>query len=213
MATDALRAEKCGCLFESRKVLRRCLQHGARLPLQGSGVVLVNPKYVRNVGGVLRTCSCTGIDNLLWTGKRVNPHDYDRLPREERMRGYADVQWGTSDKPLDLFEPGITPVAIEVVENAEPLNDFIHPDRGVYLFGPEDGSIPQVYRALCHRFIKIPAYHCFNLSVAVGIVMTHRLCQRITMGIQDPVTVGQAELRGYEHHDTDVIEKIGWDPQ
>jgi hypothetical protein len=33
------------------------------------------------------------------------------------------------------------------------------------------------------------------------------------MGIQDPVTVGQAELRGYEHHDTDVIEQIGWDPQ
>lgn len=30
MATDALRAEKCGCLFEGKKVLRRCLQHGAR---------------------------------------------------------------------------------------------------------------------------------------------------------------------------------------
>ncbi len=129
------------------------------------------------------------------------------------MRGYADVQWGVSDRPLDLFQRGIVPVAVEVVENAEPLNDFLHPERGLYLFGPEDGSIPQVYRSLCFRFLKIPAFHCFNLSVAVGIVMNHRLCQRIAMGLQEPVTVGQAEMRGYERHDSDVIERIGWDPQ
>lgn len=213
MASEALRAEKCGCLFEGKRVLRKCLQHGAKLPLDGNGVVLINPKYVRNVGGVLRTCSCLGVDNLVWTGKRVNPHDYDRLPREERMRGYADVQWAQSERPIDLFAKDVTPVAVEVVENAEPLNDFIHPDRAVYMFGPEDGSIPQVYRGLAHRFIKIPAYHCFNLSVAVGIVLSHRMCQRITMGLQQPMTVGQAEMRGYETRDTDMIEEIGWDPQ
>lgn len=212
MATETLRADKCGCLYEGRSVLRKCLQHGAKLPLAGNGVVLINPKYVRNVGGVLRTCSSTGIDNLVWTGNRVNPHDYDRLPREERMRGYADVQWATSERPLDLFGKGITPVSVEVVENAEPLNDFIHPERAVYMFGPEDGSIPQVYRALAHRFIKIPARYCFNLSVAVGAVLVHRLCQRITAGLEEPITVGQAELRGYEFRDTDMIEDIGWDP-
>jgi tRNA(Leu) C34 or U34 (ribose-2'-O)-methylase TrmL len=209
--TDVLRADKCGCLFEGKKPLRKCLVHGAKLPLTGSAVLLINPKYMRNVGGVLRSCSCTGIDNLLWTGTRVNPHDYDRLPREERMRGYADVQWGVHNKPLDVLERGIVPVAVEVVENAEALNDFIHPERAVYMFGPEDGSIPQVYRALAHRFIKIPAYHCFNLSVAVGIVLGHRICQRINSGLQEPITVGQAEMRGYGTVDDDVMEAVGWD--
>ena len=116
---------------------------------------------------------------------------------------------GTSDKPLDLFEKGITPVAVEVVENSEPLNDFVHPERAVYMFGPEDGSIPQVYRALAHRFVSIPAYHCFNLSVAVGIVLADRLCKRINAGLQKPFTVGEAELRGYEHKDSDVMEEVG----
>ena len=44
MATDALRAEKCGRLFEGMRSLQRCLQHGAKLPLEGCGVVRVNPK-------------------------------------------------------------------------------------------------------------------------------------------------------------------------
>ncbi|MEI9980200.1 MAG: hypothetical protein WDN23_14595 [Edaphobacter sp.] len=49
--------------------------------------------------------------------------------------------------------------------------------------------------------------------MAVGIVMNHRLCQRIALGLQEPVTVGQAERRGYDTHDSDAIEQIGWDPQ
>jgi tRNA(Leu) C34 or U34 (ribose-2'-O)-methylase TrmL len=210
MNREPLSAKRCGCLFEGSRKLRACLEHGATLPLIGSGVILINPKYMRNVGGILRTCSSCHIDNLLWTGKRVNPHEYDKLPREERMRGYADVQWGVADKPLDLFAKGIIPVAVEVTDKAQPLNSFDHPDRAAYIFGPEDGSIPQVYRALAHRFIYIPAFHCFNLSVAVGIVLQHRLMQRIDQGLDPPVTAGQAEKRGYGQQDDDVLETVGW---
>jgi hypothetical protein len=65
-----------------------------------------------------------------------------RLPREERMRGYRDVELVQHDRPLDLFPSDVVPVAVEVRARSERLDRFVHPARAVYIFGPEDGSIP-----------------------------------------------------------------------
>src|SRR6478672_9389859 len=57
-------------------------------------VALIDPKYPHNVGAALRACSCWGIGQLWWTGDRVSldvPRG-ERLPREERMKGYRSVE-------------------------------------------------------------------------------------------------------------------------
>jgi tRNA(Leu) C34 or U34 (ribose-2'-O)-methylase TrmL len=61
----------------------------------------------------------------------------------------------------------VVPVAIELVPGSENLIEFEHPEKAVYVFGPEDGSVSQVVRRYCHRFIKIPARHCTNLSAVI----------------------------------------------
>src|SRR5205807_1139423 len=56
-------------------------------------VALINPKYPHNVGAAVRACSCWGVPQLWWTGNRVTldlPRG-ERLPREERMKGYRNV--------------------------------------------------------------------------------------------------------------------------
>jgi tRNA C32,U32 (ribose-2'-O)-methylase TrmJ len=50
----------------------------------------------------------------------------------------------------------------------------VHPENAVYVFGPEDGSIPPVFRRHCHRFVSIPSKHCLNLAAAVYIVLYDR---------------------------------------
>lgn len=153
-------------------------------------VVLINPKFAHNLGQAVRALSCFGVSQLWWSGKRVlkELEGMDRIPREERMRGYSDVSILYNERPLDVYDRtniihgkpiGATvPVCIELVPGAEDLLEFEHPENAVYVFGPEDGSVDQGTRRNCHRFVKIPTRHCTNLSAAVYIVLYDRLLKQ-----------------------------------
>jgi tRNA(Leu) C34 or U34 (ribose-2'-O)-methylase TrmL len=142
--------------------------------------MLCEPKYAHNVGMVQRLASSYGFAQVWFTGDRMqidlraNPKKR-RLPREERMRGYRDVELVQHDRPLDFFPEGVVPVAVEVRPRSEPLDRFVHPERAVYIFGPEDGSIPAPVLVKAHRFVVIPTRHCLNLATAVATVMWDRL--------------------------------------
>ncbi len=140
-----------------------------------SAVLLVDPKYPHNVGTILRTCSCYGVLTLRFTGSRMLKQldAMDRVPREERMKGYRDVEWKHSLKPFDELVD-LVPIAIEVRENSENLPTFEHPMAALYVFGPEDGGIPSVIARHCHRFVSIPTRHCLNLATSVSTVLYDR---------------------------------------
>lgn len=178
--------------------------------LKAPGVVLINPKFPHNVGATIRACSCFGVESLIWTGSRINISAYERLPREERMKGYKSVRFLNHERPLGWFEQ-CTPVCVEVFENSEPLTLFEHPGDAVYVFGPEDGGVPQVLRRLCHRFVHIPAHFCLNLSAAVNVVLAHRLMSRQLGGSESllPLKEMLHEVRGIEP--TPVMDSVGWD--
>lgn len=141
-----------------------------------SAILLVNPKYPVNVGNVIRACASWCIPTLRWTGDRVIVDEIEgRLPREERMRDYQDVDWERTEhpKPTELF-PNLVPIAVEVRETSQPLHRYEHPENALYIFGPEDGSIPKSYLHACHDFIVIPTIHCLNLAAAVNVVLYDR---------------------------------------
>ena len=145
-------------------------------------VVLTNPKFPHNLGQAVRALSCFGISQLWWNGERVlrELEGLDRIPREERMRGYSDVAILYNERPLDAYAAkGAVPVCIELVPGSEDLVHFEHPENAVYVFGPEDGSVEQGVRRRCHRFVHIPTKHCTNLSAAVYIVLYDRLLKRV----------------------------------
>ncbi len=139
-------------------------------------IALIDPKFPHNVGGAIRAASCYGATHLFYTGERMADQvaSLPRLPREERMRGYKDVAWRREDEFLSLLDKDVTPVAVEFRHNAEPLFDFVHPRKAVYVFGPEDGNVPGWVLAKCHRFIVVPTYHCMNLASAVNVVLYDR---------------------------------------
>ena len=142
-------------------------------------VILHNPKYPHNVGAAVRACSNFGGKGVLFTGDRVslepdNTNGY-RLPREERMKDYQDILLLKDEYPFNRFYKEVIPVAVEKRENAEPLTYFQHPENAVYVFGPEDGSIPQVMLRHCQRFLVIVSKHCLNLGAAVNVVLADRI--------------------------------------
>jgi tRNA(Leu) C34 or U34 (ribose-2'-O)-methylase TrmL len=146
-------------------------------------IILVNPKYGVNVSSALRTCSVLGIPQLWITGNRWQSGWHKRAPREERMRVYGDVQVYRCDTPLYAFE-GATPVCVEIQRNAVPLAYYEHPENAVYIFGPEDGSVPDWARRNSHEFLILPGKSCFNLSVAMGMVLMDRMTQRQRAGLE-----------------------------
>lgn len=153
-----------------------------------ASIALVDPKHARNVGSVVRAASCFDVNQVWITGDRValEPHPGYRLPREERMRDYQSVQLARNDRFFDALPAGVTPVAVEVMPGAELLPYFEHPEKALYVFGPEDGSLPRVTLGLCHRFVTIPIRHCVNLAAAVHIVLWDRQLKRIQAGSESP---------------------------
>ena len=74
-------------------------------------IALDNPKFPHNVGAALRAASAWGAESLWFSGERVSlePKNGQRLPREERMKGYQDValydasmQEGGKDETLPM---------------------------------------------------------------------------------------------------------------
>ncbi len=176
--------------------------------MKNTGLILINPKYVHNVAAAIRAASCFGIYQLVWTGDRVDLDGLERLPREERMKGYRDVKWHRSERPFDSVANDVVPVCVELLENSEPLTTFIHPDKAVYMFGPEDGGVPQVMRRLCHRFVHIQAAHCLNLSAAINVVLHDRKVKRQMAGVEPILPTGQMLS---EHRGPMEIAVKGWD--
>lgn len=152
-------------------------------------IIMHNPKYPHNVGAAVRAASCFDSNLILFTGDRVSlePNGVKgyRLPREERMRGYKDVTLINDQYPFNRFDKSVTPVAVELRENAEQLPFFEHPKNAVYVFGPEDGSIPQIMLKHCHRFVVIPSKHCVNLAAAIYLILYDRIAKLNTLSKSD----------------------------
>jgi len=172
-------------------------------------IALVQPMYARNVSMVMRSAAALGIKQVWYTGNSVDieepvnnvefPIDEaksvgkkkNRLPREERFKGYKEVELRQFDYFFEHF-PDAVPVAVERRPNSVPLHLFDHPENALYVFGPENGSLQRVHLQHCHHFVVIPTRYCLNLSQAVTAVLWDREFKRIMDG-GDPLTASELD--------------------
>ena len=168
-------------------------------------IVLHMPKYPHNVGQVVRLASAYGIAQVWYSGERIRAALGERLPREERMRRYEDVALINHPDPLGRLSaavPGACPVAVELRPGSESLVDFVHPDGDsppVYVFGPEDGSLPGPIVKRCHRFVVILSFECLNLATSVATVLYDRMAKMPAASrpsVRERGPVQAAESRG-----------------
>ncbi len=132
-----------------------------------SVVALFGARNRENIGHACRAAQAFGAAMFVLHGKR-----YQKSPTDTG-RAWRHLPLIETDDLASAIPYDCVPVAVEVVEGAQSLAKYRHTERAFYIFGPEDGSIPEHILARCRDTIRIPA-GCLNLAAAVNVVLYDR---------------------------------------
>jgi tRNA(Leu) C34 or U34 (ribose-2'-O)-methylase TrmL len=135
---------------------------------------LVNPKSASNVAVILRAAGCFGVSSIFYTGIR---YTHAKAFHEDTKRFRDSIPSTAVDDLLAMMPRGATLVVVELVEGAIPLPAFTHPKNAYYIFGPEDGSVPQEIVNACEHGVYIPTKSSMNLAVTANVVLYDRLAK------------------------------------
>jgi tRNA(Leu) C34 or U34 (ribose-2'-O)-methylase TrmL len=143
-----------------------------------SAVGLYMPKTPANIGSALRAAGCYGAAMLAVSGKRYEKHGTDTV------KAWRHMPLLHADDLFSLVPYDCIPVAIEIKNGARRLQDYTHPERAFYIFGPEDGSLPNGVLEKCRDVVYVPTKFCMNLAACVNVVLYDRMAKG------NPVVVG-----------------------
>lgn len=130
-----------------------------------------HPKCLANVGGAFRAAHCYNAKLLLIQGQRYRrastdtPQAYRHIPL---LRGTLK----------ELIPYDCVPVAVDLVPGARSLHSYTHPERAMYIFGPEDSTLGTEILSWCRDVIYIPMQGCSNLAATVNVVLYDRSKKR-----------------------------------
>lgn len=135
------------------------------------GIGIENGKTERNIGTLWRSAHCFGAAFIFTIGARYlkQPTDTTKAWLHVPLYEYQDFHDFNKYKPIDSELVGI-----ELDTKATPLETFIHPERALYLLGPEDGSISFAAQENCDYIVQIGSKYCLNVAIAGSIVMYDR---------------------------------------
>ena len=139
-----------------------------------SCIGLDNPKTDINVGSVLRAAGIFGCDMVAISGHRY------RLASTDTMKHYRHLPLLQVDNLHDVIPYDCVPIAVELVDRAEPLPAYKHPERAFYVFGAEDATLGERVLSWCRDVVYIPTNGCLNLAACVNVVLYDRLCKANT---------------------------------
>ena len=135
------------------------------------GIGIERPKSGVNLGTLWRSAYCLGADFIFTIGDRYHPQSSDTVKAWRHVPYWRFDDWEdfVNHIPYDCVTVGI-----ELTEEAEPLKDFKHPERCIYLLGPEDGSLSKEAQEYCKYLVKFGSKHCLNVASAGSIVLYDR---------------------------------------
>ncbi len=133
------------------------------------GIGLCRPKVDYNIGHVLRACHCFGASFMAIENCRCKFNIATNVNKTQKHMPVFKVEDLKTVLPFDCV-----PIAIDLVDGAKNLYDFVHPERAFYIFGPEDGILGKSILSWCKYSVYIPTNNCLNLSMCANIVCYDR---------------------------------------
>lgn len=143
---------------------------------------IINPKDVTNVGSVLRAIGCFQADGLIYTGTRYNRARRYCTDTNKVHESVDTVHTEDMLEAHDALAEGTQLICVELVEGATSLAEFKHPEKALYVFGPEDGNLPQKVVDAADAVVYVPTIGCLNLAATANILLYDRLTK---LGLPD----------------------------
>lgn len=137
-----------------------------------AAIGLIGPKIEANVGGAMRAADCYGAALVILEAPRFvhRATNVTKAQRHMPMIVGAICDHRPYDCPM---------VIIEIIDGAVSLPKFSHPERALYVFGPEDGSVPRRIVERAQHIVSIPTRWCMNLAATVNVVLYDRLAKTV----------------------------------
>jgi len=133
-----------------------------------AAIGLYAPKTEANIGGVLRACMCYEAAMVAIEGARY------KRQRTDTQAAYRHIPL-VHGSLLELIPFDCVPVVVELREDARSLVDYVHPRSAFYIFGPEDGNVPERIATKCRDRVYVPTRFCMNLAATANVIMYDRL--------------------------------------
>lgn len=137
------------------------------------GIGLDNPKSAVNVGSALRAAGVYKAAFVAASGRR-----FGQAPTDT-MKHYRHLPLFRPNDVFDLMPFDCVPVAVDLIEGAIPLHEYVHPERAYYIFGAEDATLGERVLSKCRDTIYIPTQGCMNLAATVNVVLYDRLAKQL----------------------------------
>lgn len=140
------------------------------------GIGMFEPKYEENLGGLFRSAHFLGANFIFTIGARYKYQNADtsRAERHIPYFAYEDFNDFKDHLPSD-----IKIIGVEIVDDAVPLETFVHPERAIYIVGGEDRTLRDDVLYHCDAVVKFTSKHSLNVAVAGAIVMYDRHLKQI----------------------------------
>ena len=155
-------------------------------------VIAHDIRSTHNVGALLRTAECMGVEHVFFTGYTPYPtkNNDSRLPHianklskqiHKTALGTEDtIAWSQNDDITSVIRSikndGYMLVALEQDKNSIPLTNFNPPDKCALLIGREVEGIDRQLLAMCESIVEIPQFgkkESLNVVQAVAIALYH----------------------------------------
>lgn len=137
------------------------------------GIGLNNPKTNVNVGSVLRAAGVYSANFVAATGGRWTSE------RTDTMKAYRTIPFFRPETLKSMMPFDCIPVAIDLIEGAQSLVEYKHPERAFYIFGAEDATLGSRITDWCRDIVYIPTKGCMNLAATVNVVLYDRLAKQL----------------------------------
>ena len=149
-------------------------------------LILHNIRSVYNVGAILRTAECFGVEQVIFSG--YTPHPEKGLPHEREKLSQALKKTALGAEKLipstyspDIFttvrqlkSTGYAVVALEQSPNSVTLGNYSPPEKLALILGEEVHGIPPDLLTLADNILEIPQSgqkESLNVSVAAAIAI------------------------------------------
>ena len=138
-----------------------------------AAVGLDNPKTPINMGHVMRAAGCYDASLVAFGGPRPSRLKVSKCVTDtQKAFRHMPVIW--AEDLHDIIPYDCVPVAVDLVEGAQSLVEYQHPERAFYIFGAEDATLGSRVLGWCRDVVYVPTDRCMNLSACVNVVLYDR---------------------------------------